>query len=137
VCEQLLSGAIALSDQLGATTLSAEARVELGYCYYRQGLFDLARATLRSSLKDLTERGTELRGIALIRMASVERHVSRLHDALGLLNEAGRLIDWFTPWTKGRYHLEFATTLKNLAIADDRATYFDKALGHYREASTF
>lgn len=132
--EQLLSGAIALFDQSGATTWSAEGRIELGYCYYRQGLFDLARNTLRSALKDLTEHEVELKGIALVRIASVERHASRLHDALGLLNEAGRLIESFTPWTKGRFHLEFATTLKNLGIAEGKSAYFDKALGHYREA---
>jgi len=132
--EQLLSGAIALFDQLGTRAKSADGRIELGYCYYRQGLFDLARNTLRSSLKDLTEEDIELKGIALIRIASVERHASRLHDALSLLNEAGRLIESFTPWTKGRFHLEFATTLKNLGIAEGRNAYFDKALGHYREA---
>ena len=134
--EQLLSGAVALFDQLGQSKWSAEGRIELGYCYYRQGLFDLARSTLRSSLKDLTEQEVELRGIALVRIASVERHASRLHDALSLLNEASRLIESFTPWTKGRYHLEFATTLKNLGIAEGRNAYFDKALGHYREALT-
>src|SRR5467141_996797 len=48
--ERLLSGAVALFDHLGEATKSGEARAELGYCYYRQGLFDLARTTLRSSL---------------------------------------------------------------------------------------
>nr|MBA3515486.1 response regulator [Pyrinomonadaceae bacterium] len=107
---------------------------ELGYCYYRQGLFDLARITLRSSLSDLTESDTELKEIALIRIASVERHAGRLHDALGLLNEAGTVLDCLNPWTKGRFHLESATTLKNLGIAEGRSGYFERALGHYREA---
>jgi len=52
--ERLLSGAVALFEHLAETTRSAEGRIELGYCYYRQGLFDLARITLRSSLNDLT-----------------------------------------------------------------------------------
>ena len=81
--ERLLSGAVALFDHLGEAPKSGEARAELGYCYYRQGLFDLARTTLRSSLCDLSDRESELRGIVLIRLATVERHASRLHDAVG------------------------------------------------------
>ena len=132
--ERMLSGAIALFDHLGETKLSAEGQIELGYCYYRQGLFDLARNTLRYALSNLSEQEIELRGTVLIRIASVERHAGRLHDALSLLTEAGCLIDSLTPWTKGRLHLEFATTLKNVGIADGRAACFDQALGHYREA---
>jgi signal transduction histidine kinase/ActR/RegA family two-component response regulator len=132
--ERLLSGAIALFDHLGESAKSGESRSELGYCYYRQGLFDLARATLRSSLNDFTDRHCELKGIVLVRLATVERHASRLHDAVSLLNEANRLIDYLSPWTKGRFHLEFATTLKDLGIAENESHYFDRALNHYRDA---
>ena len=132
--ERLLSGAIVLFDHLGEQTRSAEGRGELGYCYYRQGLFDLARTTLRSSLSDLAESELELREIALIRLASIERHAGRLHDALALLKEAGNLIDSLSPWTRGRFHLESATTLKNLGIGESRTEYFDNALAHYRDA---
>jgi signal transduction histidine kinase/FixJ family two-component response regulator len=132
--ERLLSGAIVLFDHLGEKTRSAEGRAELGYCYYRQGLFDLARNTLRSSLNDLAVSEVELKQLVLIRIATVERHAGRLHDALGLLKEADSLIDSLGPWTKGRLHLESATTLKNLGIAESRSDYFDRALGHYRDA---
>jgi signal transduction histidine kinase/FixJ family two-component response regulator len=132
--ERLLSGAVALFDNLGEAAKSGESRAELGYCYYRQGLFDLARATLRSSLNDLHDREFELKGIVLVRLATVERHASRLHDAVSLLNEADLLIDYLSPWTKGRFHLEFATTLKDLGIAENQSEYFDKALNHYRHA---
>ena len=132
--ERLLSGAVALFDNLGETARSGEGRAELGYCYYRQGLFDLARSALRSSLNDLTDRETELKGIVLVRLATLERHAGRLHDAVSLLNEADRLTDYLSPWTKGRFHLEFATTLKDLGIAENRSEYFDSALDHYRDA---
>lgn len=132
--ERLLSGAVALFDHLGETARSGEGRAELGYCYYRQGLFDLARTILRSSLDYLTDRESELKGIVLVRLAIVERHASRLHDAVGLLNEAGCLINYLSPWTKGRFHLEFATTLKDLGISENQSDYFDRALNHYRDA---
>jgi len=132
--ERLLSGAVAMFDHLGESARSGEGRAELGYCYYRQGLFDLARNSLRSSLSDLTDRETELKGIALVRMATIERHASKLHDAVKLLNEADRLTNYLSPWTMGRFHLEFATTLKDLGIAENRSEYFDRALDHYRNA---
>jgi signal transduction histidine kinase/FixJ family two-component response regulator len=132
--ERLLSGAIVLYYHLGDKSRSAEGRIELGFCYYRQGLFDLARKTVRASLNDLADVDTELKEIALVRLASVERHSGRLNDALALLNEANNHIDSLGRWTKGRFHLEFATTLKDLGIAENRSEYFDRALNHYRNA---
>jgi signal transduction histidine kinase/CheY-like chemotaxis protein len=132
--ERLLSGAVALFDHLGQNDRSGEGRIELGYCYYRQGLFDLARTTLRSSLNDLTDTKSDLKGIALVRLATVERQASRLHDALSLLNEAGALIQSLSAWTKGRFHLEFATTMTDLGTAEQQVDYFEQALNHYRQA---
>lgn len=132
--EALLNGAIALFEQLEERTRAAEARIELAGCYYRGGLFDLARATLRSTLQSLPEDERELRAVGLIRLGSVERHASRLHDALNLLNEAASIAEAAAPWIQGRLHSEFATTLKELGVAENRIHYFDRALGHYREA---
>ncbi|MGI9165752.1 MAG: ATP-binding protein, partial [Pyrinomonadaceae bacterium] len=108
--------------------------IELGGCYYREGLFDLARATLRTSLQSLSDDESELKAVALIRLASVERHAGRLHEALSSLDEAAPLVNTSFSWTQGRLHSEYATTLKELGIAENRIQYFDKALGHYREA---
>ncbi len=132
--EALLNGAIALFEQLGERSRAAEGRIELGGCYYREGLFDLARATLRTSLQSLSDDESELKAVALIRLASVERHAGRLHEALSSLDEAAPLVNTSFSWTQGRLHSEYATTLKELGIAENRIQYFDRALGHYREA---
>lgn len=132
--EGLLNGAIALFERLEQRTRAAEARLELASCYYRQGLFDLAREIVRSLLHNLLEDEQELKGLALIRLAVVEARAGRLHDALSLLNEAAPLVETSGAWTKGRFHLEFATTLKDLGIGESRNTYVDRALDHYREA---
>ncbi len=131
----LLNGAIALFEQLGDRVKALEARVELAGCYYREGLFDLARTTLKSSLLELPPNEAELRAVALIRLASVERHAGRLHDALALLDDASPLASASPAWTNGRFHSELATTLNHLGIAENRPTYFERALGHYSEAS--
>src|SRR5882762_2187192 len=91
--EALLNGAIALFEHLEERTRAAEGRIELAGCYYREGLFDLSRATLRSTLNSLPENEPELKAVALIRLASVERHAARLHDALDLLNETTSIAD--------------------------------------------
>ncbi len=48
LAEALISGAIALFDHLGEKIRAVEARIELGCCYYHQGLFDIAHSTLQS-----------------------------------------------------------------------------------------
>src|ERR1044072_4615539 len=54
--EALLSGAVALFEQMGKKSRAAEGRIELACCYFWQGLFDLARTSLQSSFSILTDR---------------------------------------------------------------------------------
>src|ERR1043166_7054467 len=99
--EMLLSGAHALFSQAGAHNKATEARIELGCCFYHQGLFEVAQTTLQSCLKQLSEEQSELKVVALVRLAIVERHSSHLHEALSLLDEAAVLQNFVTPWTRG------------------------------------
>src|SRR5687768_17600566 len=132
--EGLLNGSIALFEQMQETDRASEARIELACCYFWQGLFDLSRAVLRSSLTLLTDEQTETRCVALIRLALVEHHAGRLHDALDLLDEAEPLIHSQRLWIKGRFHLELATTLKDLGVAEDHTKHSRRSLKHYEEA---
>ena len=74
LAEALISGAIALFDHLAEHSRAIEARIELGCCYYHQGLFDIAQSTLRSCIAIIADDDYELRAVALIRLAIVERH---------------------------------------------------------------
>ncbi len=133
--EELLNGAIALFQQLGAKTCSAEGRIGLGFCYYREGLFDLARSTFQTALDALLDHeDRELRSLALLRLAGVERHAGRAHDALMRLDEAAEIVEFAGPWATGRYHLELALTLRNLATTEMRTEYFDRSVDHYQHA---
>ena len=132
--EALLSGAIAIFQQLGKTVRVAEGQIELACCYYYQGTFDLARATLQRALAALTDNEPELRSVGLIRLAIVERLAGKMHEALALLDEAAPLLATSSDWPKGRFHLEFANTLKDIGIAEDRTAYLERALGHYHQA---
>src|SRR4030095_14581128 len=101
--EVLLSGAIALFEHLGEPGKAIEARIELGCCYYHQGLFEIAHSTLRSCIFDLRDQQCELKAVALIRLAIIERHSRRLHEAMTLLEEAEALETTFSAWTQGRF----------------------------------
>ena len=135
LAEALISGAIALFDHVGENTRSIEARIELGCCYYHQGLFDIAQSTLEECVKSLTEQDYELRAVALIRLAIVERHSGKLQQAVGLLEQVSTVEDSLTPWTKGRFRTEMANTLKEFGVADGQMNCLDRALTHYKEAA--
>ncbi len=132
--EALLSGSIALWEQLGSRIRAAEGRIELALCYYRQGLFDLGRTTLISVLNELSPEQDDLRSLALIRLASLERHAGRLHDALSRLNEASAIVTLSGPWATGRCHLEFASTYKDLSLSHDKHDYFTSSKESYSQA---
>lgn len=135
LAEVLLSGAVALFDYLGEIRKATEARIELGCCYYHQGALDIAHSTLRGSVEQLKGQDCELRSVALIRLAIVERHSGRLHEALNLLRDASVPENGLSAWTMGRFHTEMANTLKDLGGAELKQSYFNRALTHYREAS--
>jgi tetratricopeptide (TPR) repeat protein len=132
--EMLLSGAIAFFEQLGSVARSAEARIELAMCYYRQGNFDLARSLLLRVLEDLTTDENELRSLVLIRLACLERHSGRSFEALRRLEEAQCFVEASGPWATGRHHLELGSTYKDLAIAEGDDSLFDRSLTQHRLA---
>jgi TolB-like protein/Tfp pilus assembly protein PilF len=131
--QALLNGSIALFEQLGLKTRSAEGRIELAYCYYREGLFDLARTTLRAALRTLPREEDEVRSMGSIKLAVVECESGRPQDSLQILSDVAEIVEGVGPWVTGRYHLELATTLKDLGVAESCAEFFDRALGHYQQ----
>jgi tetratricopeptide (TPR) repeat protein len=116
--EELLIASITLFEQLRFRKRAAEGRIELALCYYRQGLFDVGRSILARVLSELSAEDWELRSLALIRLASLERHAGRLKDALTRLHEATDIVELSGPWATSRRHLELASTYKDLALAE-------------------
>ena len=132
--EALLSGSIAIFEQLCSKRRSAEGCIELALCYYRQGMFDLGRSTLLKVLDSLSSDDVDLRSLALIRLACLERHAGRLKDALSYLTEAESLVSTEGPWASGRCYLELASTYKDLTIPGEISSYFENARECYRRA---
>ena len=131
--EGLLSGAIALFEHLGLEVRTAETRIELARCFYREGLFDMACLELKRSLKVLVRDQDDLRSVCLVLLGAVERDAGRLSDSMEHL-EAALAIQRAGHLVTGRCHHELATTLKELAGVRQDETYAQRATVHFRRA---
>ena len=132
--EELLSGSIGIFEHLGARRRSAEARIELALSYYRQGMFDLTRKILTKVLRGLHLSDSELRSLVSIRLGVVDRHAGHIADSFAHLSEAKVVVEESGPLVTGRYHHELATTLQEIAIAEERSECLDSVTRHFQRA---
>ena len=108
----LITESITLYEALGDSRKVAEARAELGYCYWRAGANDEARIYFSEALKRLTIGGNA-RANALIGLSFVEWAESRYNEALKILTDNTPLFEKITNHTlKGTYHNQIGITLK-------------------------
>jgi CheY-like chemotaxis protein/Tfp pilus assembly protein PilF len=136
LAKNLISESIARFEALKNEKKIAQAQIELGPCYWREGAFEEARVVLTEALSRLSDEDSDLKSVALLRSAAVEKVSNRLSDALRLLTEAAPLFEVSSNHTiKGRFHNEFGTVLKNLGAVERRTDFVDRALIEYAAAS--
>jgi tetratricopeptide (TPR) repeat protein len=134
--KDLISESATIFEGLGLMEKTAEARVNLATCYWREGAFDEARVTLRHSLECLRALESEQRLRALLSSALVERSAARLDEALRIHRESAPLFSKSSNYAlKGKFHSEYATLLKNLGLSENRQDYIDQALIEFAAAS--
>jgi tetratricopeptide (TPR) repeat protein len=135
IAKDLISQAARTFERLGLPEQSAEARVDLALCYWREGAIDEARVTLDDALRQLGGLESEQRLRALLNRAIIERVSNRYEDALTTHREAAPLFESSTNDNlKGKFHNEYATVLKNLGLPSNREDYIDQALIEYSAA---
>jgi len=136
IAKDLISEGAAIFEKLGLTEKVAEARVDLGICYWREGALDEARITFDDALQRLGDLESEQRLRALLNKAIVEQVSSRPKEALRLLSESESLfVSSNNHALRGKFHNEFGTVLKNVGLAERREDYIDRALMQYTAAS--
>jgi tetratricopeptide (TPR) repeat protein len=136
IAKDLISESASIFEALGRTEKTAEARVDLAVCYWREGALDEARVTLRLVLERLGEKHSEQRLRALLTSAIVEKVATRDRDALRIYNETAPLFDLSSNHAlKGKFHNSYATVLRGLGGAEQRDDYIDRALVEYAAAS--
>lgn len=134
--KDLISASLTRFNKLSVVSKIAEAQIELAFCYWREGAFDEARITFRDALSQLTNEDRDLRAVALLRSAIVERSTNRLNDGLRILTDSAPLFEQNPNQSlKGRFHVGLATILKDLGTAEKRNDYTDRALVEYAAAS--
>jgi len=134
--KNLISESIAVFEGLNDVKKLADAQSELAVCYWRQGAIDDARLWLAEALSHTEDRDGDVRPVALLRSAAVEKVADRLNDALNILTTAAPLFERSSNQTiKGRFHNEFASVLRRLGMTQKRSDYIDRALFEYDAAS--
>jgi tetratricopeptide (TPR) repeat protein len=132
--KNLITESITYFDSGGDHKKVAAARVELAFCYWRDGELNEARIMLREALKTLTTEGTT-RARALLKLVTIENSASRYTDSLKLLTDNASLFNNISNHTvKGDYHNEFAITLEEIATSEQRMDYFQQAINEYKAA---
>ncbi len=132
--KNLISRAMAFYESIGDIKKVAEARVELAYCYWRNGELNEARIYLEEALEKLTTQGNT-RARALLRLAIVEWSASKHHDSLQILTENTSLFNKITNHAiRGAYHSQLAMVLNLLGTSEKRPDYIERAITEYGEA---
>jgi tetratricopeptide (TPR) repeat protein len=133
--KDLISESRGIFEQLALKEKTAEASNDLAICYWREGAFDEARATLRYALSQVDSEVNEVKLRTLLNLAVVERSSMRLKDALKINQEAAQAFKQCNNHSLlGKFHNEYATVLKNLGLAENREDYLDQALLEYAAA---
>lgn len=136
IAKDLITESSAIFEGLKMVEKVAEAHVDLGICYWREGAVDEARITFDAALRRLGDLQSQQRLRALLNRAMVEQVSSRPKEALQILSEAEPLFETSSNHAlKGKFHNEFGTVLKNLGLAERREDYIDRALMQYTAAS--
>jgi CheY-like chemotaxis protein len=134
--KNLITRSITVFESLSDTKQVAEAQTEIALCYEREGGLDDARAMFAEALSQLEDQDGDLKAVALLRSAVLEKIANRLNEALHILKTGGSLFAASNNHSlRGRFHNERATVLKNLGAAEGRADYIDSALIEFAAAS--
>lgn len=131
----LITESITLFETLKDSRKVAEARAELGFCYWRVGAHDEARIYFNEALKRLTIGGNA-RANVLIGLSFVAWSESRYNEALKILTDNAPLFEKISSHTlRGTYHNQIGIVLEEIGAASKKRTdYFQRAINQYRAA---
>jgi two-component system chemotaxis response regulator CheY len=136
LAKNLISESIAIFKSVPDKMRTAEAQSDLAICYWREGAHDEARVLLEEARNRLADENGDLKAVALLRSAMVEKVSNRLNESLHLLIEAAPLFQASHNHTiKGRFHNEYAQVLRRAGEMEGRGDYIDRALIEYTAAS--
>jgi tetratricopeptide (TPR) repeat protein len=132
--KNLITESITYFESVSDHKKVAAARVEIAFCYWRDGELNEARIMLREALRKLTIEGTT-KARALLKLVTIENSAARYTDSLKILTDNAALFSRVSNHTvKGDYHNELAITLEEIAASEKRNDYFEQAINEYKAA---
>lgn len=136
IAKDLISEAARVFEKHNDRERVAEARVDLGICYWREGAFDEARVTLDEALHQLGDLPSEQRLRAYLNKAIVEKVSNRYDDALRTHRTAAPHFQTSTnDALRGKFHNEYAQVLKNVGLARNNTDLIDQSLVEFTAAT--
>lgn len=93
MAKDLISESIVGFEASSNANKKAEAQIELAVCYWREGSYDEAHILLEEVRSRLDDEDKDLKAVAFLRSAMVEKVSNRLSDALRLHFEAAPLFE--------------------------------------------
>ncbi|MDT5157593.1 MAG: hypothetical protein QOH51_1950 [Acidobacteriota bacterium] len=136
LAKNLITESITIFKAVPDKVKTAEAQSDLAICYWREGAHDEARVLLEEVRNNLFDENGDVKAVALLRSAMVEKVSNRLSESLHLLIEAAPLFETSGNHTiKGRFHNEYAQVLRRAGEMEGRGDYIDRALIEYAAAS--
>lgn len=134
--KDLLTEGMRILEGLGDSRGTAEARMELALCYWREAAYDEGRVLLREALDLLGDSDRELRARILLRAVTIERSAGRLSEALAMLVTGQELFGSVDDeYLKGCFFSMRGLTYKNLYEHGGDSDHIDRALLEYTAAS--
>ncbi|HVF49805.1 MAG TPA: sigma 54-interacting transcriptional regulator [Pyrinomonadaceae bacterium] len=136
LAKDLITESERIFSSLGEASKVLEAHIELALCYWREAAFDEARVLLQSVAERSASVSDELKIVALLRSAEVERSATRLSDAMQFLKEALPLVEASSNHAlKGNFHNTHGNVLTSLGASENRSDYIDQSLIEFAAAS--
>ncbi len=133
--KNLITESIRRFETLRDTKKIAEAQMELGHCYWREGAFNEARVWLKEALSKLPDETGDVKAVTLLRLATVERSAKRFNDALHIHIGAAPLFEKSANHTlKGKFHNGFGFLERNLGDIDRALIEYAAASYHFEQA---
>lgn len=118
--KDLLGESRDLFERLGDIDNAALALSEISLCYWRSGESHNAVVLLDEAIEMLAARENDVKALALLRKAVVQSSSLQHRAALTTLDNAAPLFEKSErDYLKGCYHLNLATTLKNIGEAEN------------------
>lgn len=141
--KDLIGEGIRLYDEITDVEKIAEAKSDLGLCYWREGAFNEAENFYRDALDSTPVDSYALRGKIMLRLVNTAISNHLYDEAISLLNESKTIIDSHGDHLlKGKlfFHqaLVFALLFEDKGdseLAEKAASYYSEASNNYRKAN--